>query len=121
MVELEDHAEVLIAEQVPSASWHVINSMPLEADRPSIGLIKRGEQVQQCALSAAALTYNSEKLAFAHFQFNTLKHGNSKLALAVALKEVAACELDRRKNWNRDVRARLRNKLGQGALTPLGA
>jgi hypothetical protein len=69
------------------------------------------------------LTYNSEKLAFAHFQFNTLKHGNSKLALAVALEKVAACELNRTGNPSRYIRARigLRNKFRQGALPGLGA
>ena len=61
VIELKDHAEVLVAEHVAAARGEVVDAVAVEVDFAGVGRVERAEQVQQRALAAAALADDGDE------------------------------------------------------------
>src|SRR5262245_18838831 len=89
VIELKDHAELLVAEHVAAARSEIVDPLALEVNFAGVGRVERAEQMQQRAFAAAALTHDRLEPAFADRKIDSLKHRHDELALAIALLQAA--------------------------------
>ena len=76
MIELEDHAEVSVAQDVAAGGRQVVDAIAFEANFAGVGRVERREQVQQRALAAAAGADDGDELALVNRELDALQHGN---------------------------------------------
>ena len=84
VVELENHAERLVAQRVAFGRRQVVDPSAAEMHLAAVGRVERAQQVQKRALARAALADDRQELAPADFEIDTPQHRNLDVSLAVA-------------------------------------
>ena len=92
VIELEDHAEIAVAENIPRDRRQAIDAVPLEVNLPGIGLVKRGQEVQECAFSRSTLPHDREELSLVHLEIRTAKNRDGDLVLVIGFLQATGGE-----------------------------
>ncbi len=95
VIELEDHAELLVAQRVAPAARQVVDALAVEMDFAGVRPVERGQQVQQRALARPALTDDRQELAVAHLEVDAAQDRNLDLPFAIALFQFDRSQLQR--------------------------
>ena len=85
VIELEDHAELAVAQRVAAGGGQVVDPPAVEVDFALVRGVERAQQVQQRALARAALPDDRQKLALAdaHAQRRAARAPHRPLAVAL--------------------------------------
>ncbi len=94
MIELKDHAEILIAQQVALFGRQVVDPPLVQQDLSLFGPVERPQQVHQGALATTALPHNRQKLAAINLQIDFLQDGDYVGAFVVPLADPAGGQLE---------------------------
>ena len=86
VIELKNHAELRdFAVLRDARAGKLIDPLAGELDLAGIGRVEGAQQVQQRALSRAALAHDRREFGPARFQIDPAQHGDLDLSLAIAL------------------------------------
>jgi hypothetical protein len=92
VIELKDHSELLVAEDVASARGEVVDAAATKVNFAGVGGVERAEQVQERAFAAAALANDGNESAFADLEIDALEDRDDELGFAVGFFEAGGGE-----------------------------
>ena len=89
MIELEDHAELAIAQRIAAAGGKVVDTRSVVVDLARVRPVQQSQQVQQRTLARAAGADDRDELAGLDVEIDVFEDGNLDLPFAIAF---AQCE-----------------------------
>src|SRR5262245_26643447 len=96
MIELEDHAELLIAQSFSLGGGKIIDAIAEVMTFARRWRVECSQKVQERALARAALANDGQKLSLPHLKVHACQNRNVQGAFAICFLQSVAGEMDGR-------------------------